>query len=74
LPRVGHTHPRRLTDVGIRLWLYSVVSTDGDDKVVGVVTDRDIAIAAHTPGKPVFAIRMTRAMSYKVITCHANDG
>jgi len=51
-----------------------VVSTNGDGKVVGVVTDRDIAIAAYTQGRQLWAIPVTAAMAHKVITCYASDG
>jgi CBS domain-containing protein len=51
-----------------------VVSTNGEGKVVGVVTDRDIAIAAYTQGKQLLAIPVREAMAHKVIACHASDG
>ena len=51
-----------------------VISANGDGKVLGVVTDRDIAMAAYTQGKQLFAISVTEAMAHKVIACHANDG
>jgi CBS domain-containing protein len=50
-----------------------VVSTDGDGAVVGVVTDRDIAMAAYTQGKPPWAIPVTIAMAKKVIACKVGD-
>jgi CBS domain-containing protein len=51
-----------------------VISANGDGGVVGVVTDRDIAIAAYTQGKQLWAILVTAAMAHRVIACHANDG
>ncbi|MDO8431013.1 MAG: CBS domain-containing protein [Candidatus Binatus sp.] len=51
-----------------------VISANGDGRVIGVVTDRDIAIAAYTQGKQLWAIPVGAAMARKVITCHANDG
>lgn len=42
-------------------------------KVVGVVTDRDICMAAFTQGKPLQAIPVSRAMSSDVIACHPED-
>ena len=51
-----------------------VISANGDGKVVGVVTDRDIAMAAYVQGKQIWAIPVTEAMAHKVIACHANDG
>ncbi len=51
-----------------------VISSNGDGKVTGVVTDRDIAMAAYTQGKRLWAIPVTEAMAHTVIACHANDG
>jgi CBS domain-containing protein len=51
-----------------------VVRADGDGRLVGVVTDRDIAMAAYTQGKQLWAIPVGTAMSHNVIACHANDG
>ena len=54
--------------------LIPVTSTNGDGKVIGVVTDRDIAMAAYTQGKQLWVIPVTEAMAQKVFACHANDG
>ena len=51
-----------------------VINANGDGGVIGVVTDRDIAMAAYTQGKPLWAIPVGAAMARKVIACHANDG
>jgi len=51
-----------------------VISVNGDGHVVGVVTDRDIAMATYTKGKPLWAIPITSAMAHNVIACHASDG
>lgn len=51
-----------------------VISAKGNGCVVGLVTDRDIAMAAYTQGKQLWAIPVTAAMAHKVIACHANDG
>jgi CBS domain-containing protein len=51
-----------------------VISADGDGRLVGVVTDRDVAMAAYTQGKQLWAIPVGTSMSHKVIACHANDG
>jgi len=51
-----------------------VISTDGDGALVGIVTDRDVAIAAYTQGKPLSAIPVSTAMARNVIACHASDG
>ncbi len=51
-----------------------VISTNGDGALVGVVTDRDIAMAAYTQGKQLWGIPVGTAMARKVIACHAKDG
>lgn len=51
-----------------------VISVDGQGELVGVVTDRDVAMAAYTQGKPLNAIPVNTAMARKVIACHIQDG
>lgn len=51
-----------------------VIGADGEGRLIGMVTDRDIAIAAYTQGKQLWAIPVTSAMACKVIACHASDG
>ena len=51
-----------------------VISANGRGELVGVVTDRDLAMAAYTQGKPLYAIPVTTAMAHKVIACHVQDG
>lgn len=51
-----------------------VVSTDGDGRVVGMITDRDIAMAAYMQGKPITAITVGSAMAREAICCHTSDG
>ncbi len=51
-----------------------IISANGDGRLVGVVTDRDIAMAAYTQGKPLWAIPVGTAMARSVIVCHADDG
>lgn len=51
-----------------------VIHANGDGHVVGVVTDRDLAMAAYTQGKQLWAIPITSAMAHNVIACHASDG
>jgi len=50
-----------------------VVGSDGDGTVVGIVTDRDICMAAYTQGKRLFEIPVTTAMARKVICCSPGD-
>jgi CBS domain-containing protein len=47
----------------------SVPVLDEGDHVVGVVTDRDVSMAAYTQGKPIQEIPVTVAMSASVQGC-----
>jgi CBS domain-containing protein len=51
-----------------------VIRANGDGRVVGVITDRDIAMAAYTQGKQLWAVPVTSAMAHNVIACHTSDG
>lgn len=42
-------------------------------RVVGMVTDRDLCIAAHLEAKPLIAIPVRRAMSREVFSCRRHD-
>ncbi len=44
-----------------------------NDKIFGIVTDRDIAIRAFTSKKEADQITLSDIMSKKVVTCHEND-
>lgn len=46
---------------------------DDSGKAVGMVTDRDICMAAYTQGKALRDIRVASAMSRQVWTCHPDD-
>ena len=46
---------------------------DGHGRVVGIVTDRDICMAAYTQGLPLDGIPIERVMSARVITCARGD-
>ncbi len=50
-----------------------VISADGSGVVVGMLTDRDICMAAYTQGKSLMQLPVTCAMSRKVITCKPTD-
>jgi CBS domain-containing protein len=50
-----------------------VVDDNGSERLVGVVTDRDIAMAAYTQGKPIREIELSSAMSRHTHTCSAGD-
>jgi CBS domain-containing protein len=44
-----------------------------DGRIIGVVTDRDICMAAYTQGLPLRAIRVQDAMARKVFACRPED-
>jgi CBS domain-containing protein len=46
---------------------------DDDGRLAGVVTDRDICMAAYTQGKPLKTIPITGAMTTRVIAVHSDD-
>lgn len=50
-----------------------VVQEDGGARVVGMLTDRDICMAAYTQGRPLDAIKVSTAMSKRVCSCRETD-
>ncbi len=50
-----------------------VIASNGDGALIGVVTDRDIAMATYIQGKPPLAIPLSRVISRKPISCHVGD-
>lgn len=50
-----------------------VVSGDDERKLVGVITDRDICMAAYTQGKRLEDLPVDRAMAREVLTCSPAD-
>lgn len=48
-----------------------VVGDDG--RVVGVLTDRDICMAAYTQGRPLHAIHAVTAMAKEIFSCHPDE-
>lgn len=50
-----------------------VVIVDHLDRVVGIVTDRDICMGAYTQGKPLGEIPISSVCGSTVVTCRADD-
>ncbi len=50
-----------------------VIESDGLGALLGVVTDRDIAMAAYTQGKAPSTIPVMRVISHKPICCYQDD-
>ena len=46
---------------------------DANDHVVGVVTDRDVCMAALTRGRPLHALGLERTMSDQLHSCRPDD-
>lgn len=46
---------------------------NGDGAVVGIVTDRDLCMAAYTQGKPLGKILVSSAMARDVFGCRPQD-
>ena len=42
-------------------------------RVVAMLTDRDVAMAAYTQGRPLHEIRVASAMSHDLCSCHPGD-
>ena len=50
-----------------------VVSANGSFELAGLITDRDICMAAMFQGKALRELRVGDAMASKVLTCRASD-
>lgn len=46
---------------------------DSEARVVGMITDRDVCMAAYTQGRQLRDIRVDTAMATKVIACRPDD-
>jgi CBS domain-containing protein len=50
-----------------------VISADGNGTIVGMLSDRDICMAAYTQGKSLAEIPVTLAMAQSVMSCKPGD-
>jgi CBS domain-containing protein len=50
-----------------------VIAADGEAKLIGLLTDRDICMGSYTQGKPLSEIPVTTAMARKIISCRPSD-
>jgi CBS domain-containing protein len=46
---------------------------EDDGRPAGVITDRDICMAAYTQGKPLSQIGVASAMAKQIVACHEAD-
>ena len=51
----------------------SIPIVDQDGRLRGIITDRDICMAAYTQGKPIQEIPVGAAMAAHVLVCHVDD-
>lgn len=50
-----------------------VVAADGVGRVVGMITDRDVCMAAYLEGRPLDGLRVEDAMARVLRTCRPGD-
>jgi CBS domain-containing protein len=67
-----------LNEAAQMLWeadcgLGPVVDEDGSGRVVGVLTDRDVCMAAYTQGRSLCELRVDHAMAHEVVSCAPTD-
>jgi CBS domain-containing protein len=58
------------------MWEYDcgvIPVLDDDGRLAGIVTDRDVCMAAYTQGRTLHDIPVTTAMAKQVIAVHGND-
>lgn len=46
---------------------------DENERLVGILTDRDLCMAAFTQGRPLHEIVVSAVMTTDVVTCHGDD-
>jgi CBS domain-containing protein len=51
----------------------AVPVVEGDRRVIAMITDRDICMAAYTQGKPLSAMSVASAMSRQCVSCNAEE-
>jgi len=51
-----------------------VIENEQSKKLIGIVTDRDLALQVVADGRDVKTTKVADVMTHTVITCHADDG
>lgn len=62
-----------LSEAAGRMWDHDIGSlpvTDANGRAIGMITDRDIAMAAYTQGKPLDHVQVRAAMSQQLYAAH----
>jgi CBS domain-containing protein len=50
-----------------------VIENDHNKKLVGIITDRDLALKIVAEGRDPNTAKVKDAMTHKIVTCHADD-
>jgi CBS domain-containing protein len=50
-----------------------VIESEQNKKLIGIVTDRDLALKVVADGRDVKSTTVADIMTHKIITCHVND-
>jgi CBS domain-containing protein len=50
-----------------------VIENEHTQKLVGIVTDRDLALKIVAEGRDAKSTKVEAVMTHKVVTCHADD-
>ncbi len=75
-PVVTCPEDARLNDVARAMWerdCGSIPIVDRDGRLRGILTDRDICMAAYTQGRPIQEIPVSAVMASHVLVCHVDD-
>jgi CBS domain-containing protein len=76
-PNVHVCHPDdAMSTAAEKMWTYDIGSLpviDDSEQVIGMITDRDICMAAYTQGKSLAEIPVSIAMSKELFTCTPDD-
>jgi len=75
-PVVSCSETAHLNDVARAMWecdCGSVPVVDADGRLRGIITDRDICMAAYTQGTRLQDIPVATAMAAHVLVCHVDD-
>ncbi len=75
-PAVTCPNNTTLEHAGWLMWEFDcgvIPVVDDVGRAVGIVTDRDICMAAYTQGKALRDIHVTTAMAHHVIAIHADE-
>jgi CBS-domain-containing membrane protein len=76
---VQHCRPdQTLEDAAAQMWEHDcgcmpVCSGDGEPRLIGMLTDRDICMAAMFQGRPLRELKIADAMSHDIRVCQIDD-